>query len=231
VIQAIETSYAGCRFRSRLEARWAVFFDALGITWQYEPQGYMVGPGGDFGQRPYLPDFWFPESQAWAEVKGAVSTIDWNLLAYACDWDSGLPGLEESYGTNRGLLLLGPVPRAGGGWAHPVIQHRKGLSTGWMRFMPGYGPCYFSDNYPENTGESISTPCWDFQAGYGTPPPLEGRPVTEGDILSAAQVTNAYHAALSARFEYGQSGPYLGNRLGRVSGWPTRARRIPGRRS
>lgn len=31
-IKAIETSYAGCRFRSRLEARWAVFFDTLGIA-------------------------------------------------------------------------------------------------------------------------------------------------------------------------------------------------------
>lgn len=28
-IRAIETRYAGCRFRSRLEARWAVFFDHL----------------------------------------------------------------------------------------------------------------------------------------------------------------------------------------------------------
>jgi hypothetical protein len=28
-IKAIETSYKGYRFRSRLEARWAVFFDAL----------------------------------------------------------------------------------------------------------------------------------------------------------------------------------------------------------
>ena len=30
-IAAIETEYCGYRFRSRLEARWAVFLDALGI--------------------------------------------------------------------------------------------------------------------------------------------------------------------------------------------------------
>lgn len=36
---ALTTRYAGCRFRSRLEARWAVFFDHLGIEWEYEPQG------------------------------------------------------------------------------------------------------------------------------------------------------------------------------------------------
>ena len=56
-IKAIETRYAGCRFRSRLEARWAVFFDTLGITWEYEPQGYELGGVGDWPARRYLPDF------------------------------------------------------------------------------------------------------------------------------------------------------------------------------
>lgn len=36
MIKAIETSYKGYRFRSRTEARWAVFFDALGVRWEYE---------------------------------------------------------------------------------------------------------------------------------------------------------------------------------------------------
>lgn len=54
-IKAIETSYGGYRFRSRLEARWAVFFDALGITWEYEPEGYVLSDG-----TCYLPDFWLP---------------------------------------------------------------------------------------------------------------------------------------------------------------------------
>lgn len=31
-MKAIETRYKGYRFRSRLEARWAVFFDALGLS-------------------------------------------------------------------------------------------------------------------------------------------------------------------------------------------------------
>jgi hypothetical protein len=50
-IKPIETRYAGHRFRSRLEARWAVFFTTLGIRWEYEPQGYIVDG------TPYLPDF------------------------------------------------------------------------------------------------------------------------------------------------------------------------------
>ena len=50
--KAIETVYNGYRFRSRLEARWAVFFDAAGIKYEYEPEGFDLG-GGLY----YLPDF------------------------------------------------------------------------------------------------------------------------------------------------------------------------------
>jgi hypothetical protein len=53
-MKAIETKYKGYRFRSRLEARWAVFFDALGLEWEYEPEGFDLD--GDW----YLPDFWVP---------------------------------------------------------------------------------------------------------------------------------------------------------------------------
>lgn len=36
-IAAIPTEYAGVRFRSRLEARWACFFDLICWSWDYEP--------------------------------------------------------------------------------------------------------------------------------------------------------------------------------------------------
>lgn len=64
-MEPIETTYKGYRFRSRLEARWAVFFDALGVKWQYEPQGYVLESG-----EPYLPDFYLPKQGMWVEVKG-----------------------------------------------------------------------------------------------------------------------------------------------------------------
>lgn len=63
-MQAIETRYKGYRFRSRLEARWAVFFDALGIEWQYEPEGFILDDG-----TMYLPDFYLPLFDCYAEVK------------------------------------------------------------------------------------------------------------------------------------------------------------------
>jgi hypothetical protein len=55
-MKALETEYRGYRFRSRLEARWAVFFDACRIEWEYEPEGYELTNG-----TRYLPDFWLPK--------------------------------------------------------------------------------------------------------------------------------------------------------------------------
>ena len=61
--KAIETVYSGYKFRSRLEARWAVFFDACGIPYQYEPEGF------DLGNRYYLPDFYLPWWNCYVEIK------------------------------------------------------------------------------------------------------------------------------------------------------------------
>jgi hypothetical protein len=67
-IKAIETNYNGYRFRSRLEARWAVFFDAEGWAYSYESEGY------DLGGTWYLPDFLLTEKNLWVEVKGTFPT-------------------------------------------------------------------------------------------------------------------------------------------------------------
>lgn len=55
MIKALPTYYRGYHFRSRLEARWAVFFDDLGIQWEYELEGFEMD-GGEW----YLPDFYLP---------------------------------------------------------------------------------------------------------------------------------------------------------------------------
>jgi hypothetical protein len=64
-LQPIETYYAGHRFRSRTEARWAVFFKTLGLAYEYEAEGYRLSSG-----EPYLPDFWLSDLESWFEVKG-----------------------------------------------------------------------------------------------------------------------------------------------------------------
>jgi hypothetical protein len=64
MIQAIETTYKGYRFRSRLEARWALFFDAMDLQWEYEVEGFELS-----NRKRYLPDFWLPVLDCFAEVK------------------------------------------------------------------------------------------------------------------------------------------------------------------
>jgi len=112
MIKAIETQYQGYRFRSRLEARWAVFFDALGVKWEYEPEGYDLtdtydeSTETDGGMSPwpdgrllYLPDFWLPEKQLFAEIKPSAFSDEerekCRLLAmqtgYGCLMLSGVP--------------------------------------------------------------------------------------------------------------------------------------------
>ena len=76
ILKAINTEYKGYRFRSRLEARWAVFFDACGVEWEYEPEGYDLGDG-----IYYLPDFLLHDvagragGDLYVEVKGNMSSI------------------------------------------------------------------------------------------------------------------------------------------------------------
>ena len=77
-IKAIETSYKGYRFRSRLEARWAVFFDQLGRDWEYEKEGFDLGADGW-----YLPDFWLPYDFSstdgdgeWIEIKPTDPSVE-----------------------------------------------------------------------------------------------------------------------------------------------------------
>jgi predicted Zn-ribbon and HTH transcriptional regulator len=64
-IFSIKTIYKGVTFRSTTEARWAVFFDACGLKWMYEPFRMNLGKNGS-----YLPDFYLPEIELFIEVKG-----------------------------------------------------------------------------------------------------------------------------------------------------------------
>lgn len=80
-MKAIETRYKGYRFRSRLEARFAILFDCMGMDWDYEPEGFDLPENG-----LYLPDFFvrfeadsetakrWPGAGYWIEVKGGQPT-------------------------------------------------------------------------------------------------------------------------------------------------------------
>lgn len=62
-MKALESRYKGYLFRSRLEARWAIYLDTIGLEWEYESEGF------DLDGVYYLPDFWLPQVNLWAEVK------------------------------------------------------------------------------------------------------------------------------------------------------------------
>jgi hypothetical protein len=92
ILRPIETHYRGYRFRSRLESRWAVFFDAAEIEWQYEPEGFSLNG------RSYLPDFWLPQMAAFVEIKPTEAT-----------GKQAIPLLKELVAKTgkTGLLLIG----------------------------------------------------------------------------------------------------------------------------
>lgn len=98
-ISPIETRYAGCRMRSRLEARHAVLLDHLGITWEYEAQGFQLASG-----KRYLPDFKLPDLKLFLEIKGTEPG--------AADLDKirefAVAAHAHGYVT---LLLVGDIPR------------------------------------------------------------------------------------------------------------------------
>lgn len=69
-MQPIETIYDGYRFRSRLEAKWAVYFKYSEIRYIYEPEGFKLADG-----TAYLPDFYLPDYNAYVEIKSIDAII------------------------------------------------------------------------------------------------------------------------------------------------------------
>lgn len=107
-IAPIETFYKGYRFRSRLEARWAVFFDSIGIKYEYEPEGYVL-PNGSC----YLPDFKLygvggrnsDFDYLWVEVKGVLTREDLDKVEnFSCPSGNGV--IEEP------VFIVGDIPYA-----------------------------------------------------------------------------------------------------------------------
>lgn len=178
-IKPIQTAYKNHLFRSRIEARWAVYFDVIGINWVYEKEGYDLGDG-----LYYLPDFWLPQVEMWAEVKpGKFSLLE----------------LEKAKrlvkGTGFSLIMLeGP----------PACRSYEVVSRYWINendeLMLGDGyDCVISNyhGYPQNENRFYSG------TGWGSPFSPHGDFEHNGMF---DDVPAAVKAALSARFEYGERG-------------------------
>lgn len=134
-IKAIETEYNGIRFRSRLEARWAVFFDAAGEKYEYEPDSFMLDGMG------YVPDFYLPNHDLYVEVKpfreGAFLEVSKTL---------GLIGT----GRIKSLMILSNLPEGVNSFfaypaifLHPVVKDIEVDRIAFMQDGPDGGIHFF----------------------------------------------------------------------------------------
>lgn len=92
----IETCYRGINFRSRLESRWACFFDECGWRWTYEP----------FDLPGWIPDFQI-EGRILAEVKPFTVGDEWKSEAASIGRSLRRSGRKDE------VALLGVSPRFG----------------------------------------------------------------------------------------------------------------------
>jgi len=179
-IPTIETRYKGYRFRSRLEARWAVFFDALGIEWEYEKEGYDLSEAGW-----YLPDFWLPQVEMWAEVKPKHADPDAWYKLYA---------LVKV--THKSALMLEGLPSTHNYWGYEYsdwLGDEMPVLMDW-RLQESHRYWKTEGRFYSNTGAL----------------PLVIEPATRGHEIDClcddCDLDEAALAARSARFEHGEHG-------------------------
>lgn len=208
-MKAIQTNYNGHKFRSRLEARWAVFFDAMDIEWMYEPEGFEKEVNGETIR--YLPDFYLPKKNIWVEVKGKLSECDADRLGMFLDFGCPMKNFEFTDGKNQsGLLLLGDIPNVDNHIVlHPIIHHYKGLVQSYFCFtfdrtmseemasvvsmfannvLYPSGESFYYDAYSSHQNDAVSF--------------FENDPMIAKSAFSSSKLMDAYKAAREARFEF-----------------------------
>ena len=118
MMTAKPTAYAGTQFRSRLEARWAAFFDLIGWEWVYEP----------LDTNGYIPDFLIRGAYPlFVEVGPCVTEDDY--IEKAIKPNGAVDELQHD------LLVVGVDPRS------PLVDHAHGHATAGLfgQFHPGGG--------------------------------------------------------------------------------------------
>lgn len=213
-IKPIETAYNGYRFRSRLEARWAVFFDALGIKYEYEPEGYTLQDG-----TKYLPDFFLPDQNYYIEVKGMSDHVFSDLEKVS----------KFVLEAKTVVMILSQIPYDPGAYGlfwfpYMYYEARSGgcVSQHYAFFMQvTCGDCIIQDDFYIGQNKYFSyTPYREDwlkargqsmnQYAYNGIQPISGRAL-DGDerpIKEEFNVSNIEYAlqkARSARFEHGET--------------------------
>ena len=182
-IKAIETVYNGYKFRSRLEARWAVFFDAAGVEYEYEPEGFVLPSG-----KRYLPDFLIHNctergpKDLWVEVKGSMSKDDAEKI--------------EEFGKTHPIIVVDQIPK--GRTAEELWENMT--SRGFNKMMNS-SICPF--NFMLVDGDYFS---FGLLANGNGGCALCGADFSYFSGYHEDLTVYAYNKARQARFEYGECG-------------------------
>lgn len=129
-IKPIETTYKGYKFRSRLEARWAVFFDSLGVKWEYEKEGYEVK--GEW----YLPDFWLPDDQFFIEIKGELPSHNYlRILRNLADGSGKAVLLCIGLPSQNPIYLMAQESNESGGGTYDIYAYIWAANFGRIQLV------------------------------------------------------------------------------------------------
>lgn len=207
-LKAIETYYKGYKFRSRLEARWAVFLDACGADWEYEQEGYWLPDGSR-----YLPDFKVKnvkgrarDATIFIEVKGTLTDKDLRKIEmfagnycprkypdhFACN-DCPLEKrcvYREIEG--RRILIVGAIP--------DPDNYREYIRDLWDQAGNPNGQCFYN-LYLIDEDWFPAVLCVDKNGGLH----LDDDNYNYFDGVDEGLTSNAYRMARQARFEYGET--------------------------
>ncbi len=185
-MSVIQTRYANVYFRSRLEARWAVFFDALDIQWEYEKEGYEFSDG-----TRYLPDFWLPVQKRWIEIKGEIETKD----------EIGKASLLAVETMRPVHIFWGPIP--------DILNDEV---PEYSVFLPEEceGEIVAGQDFPYLFGECPECGMFDIQY-LGRADRFGCGCCTQKTFsYNSLHLLAAYQVARSARFEHGEKGAMIG---------------------
>ena len=193
-LKAIDTVYKGHRFRSRLEARWAVFFNSLGLPYEYEKEGF------DLDGILYLPDFWMPSLDIYVEIKGsALTKLD----------ERKIEALAEA-SDKECLVLIGQIGPPDTGYSVPY----ECRMYSWYPVDPAAEDAELhSCNYdfPYMWCECVI--CGKIGAEFdGRSGRICNHPngYEKNYTADSPRLMAAYRAAMGARFEHGESGAAKG---------------------
>jgi hypothetical protein len=183
------------RARSRLEARWAIFFDVLGVRWEYEKDGYVLNSGR------YLPDFWMPDLECFIEIKGSRPTTN------ECDLAAQLSAETDN-----------PVYIFAGGIFAPDYTRRPPAPSSFA-FLSGLADdpylwcrCASCGKFGiQFDGRSFRMPCHRKDGPCFNK--LDG---DRGITFDDARIVKSFTMAAQARFEFGERGDdrFSGDRRG-----------------